>query len=93
MAAAGFVGTSGSAVAAATSASLRASGRYLSNRVIGPEGTKNMATHLEEAFVPDIRIRIADEKLLRNGVQFDAKDITPSVVYEANGVKVSMANS
>jgi ribonuclease Z len=57
--------------------------------MIGPEGTKNMATHLEEAFMPDIRIRMADEKLPRDGVRFDAKDITPGVVYEANGVKVT----
>ena len=27
--------------------------------MIGPEGTKNMAVHLEEAFMPDIRIRPA----------------------------------
>ena len=57
--------------------------------MIGPEGTKNMATHLEEAFMPDIRIRMADEKLPREGVRIDAKDITPGVVYEANGVKVT----
>jgi len=57
--------------------------------MIGPEGTKNMALHLEEAFKPDIRIRIADEKLLPDGARFDAKDITPGVVYEANGVKVT----
>jgi ribonuclease Z len=57
--------------------------------MIGPEGTKNMAAHLEEAFMPDIRIRIADEKLSREGVLIDAKDITPGVVYEANGVKVT----
>jgi ribonuclease Z len=57
--------------------------------MIGPEGTKNMAAHLEEAFMPDIRIRMADEKLPRDGVRFDAKDITPGVVYEANGVKVT----
>jgi ribonuclease Z len=57
--------------------------------MIGPEGTKNMAMHLEGAFMPDIRIRMADEKLPRDGARFDAKDITPGVVYEANGVKVT----
>lgn len=57
--------------------------------VIGPEGTKNMAAHLEEAFMPDIRIRMADEKLARDGARFEAKDITPGTVYEANGVKVT----
>jgi ribonuclease Z len=58
--------------------------------MFGPEGTKGMATHLEEAFMPDIRIRVADEKLPRQGAQIDARDITPSVVYEANGVKVTV---
>ena len=57
--------------------------------LFGPEGTRNMATHLEEAFMPDIRIRMADEKLPRDGARFDAKDITPGTVYEANGVKVT----
>src|SRR5262249_12811581 len=45
--------------------------------------------HLEAAFMPDIRIRMADEKLPRDGARFDAKDITPGVVYEQNGVKVT----
>jgi ribonuclease Z len=57
--------------------------------VFGPEGTKNMADHLEQAFKPDVRIRIADEKLPPEGARFDAKDITPAVIYEANGVKVT----
>jgi ribonuclease Z len=57
--------------------------------VFGPAGTKNMGAHLEEAFSPDIRIRMADENLPRDGARFDAKDIVPSVVYEANGVKVT----
>src|SRR5260370_27890344 len=57
--------------------------------MIGPKGTKNIATTLEWAFMPDIRIGMADEKLPRAGVRFDAKDIVPGVVYEANGVKVT----
>src|SRR5690349_18582675 len=50
--------------------------------VFGPEGTKSMAAHLEEAFMPDIRIRMADEKLPREGARIDARDILPGVVYE-----------
>jgi len=57
--------------------------------VFGPEGTKTMAAHLEEAFMPDIRIRMADQKLPREGARFDARDITPGIVYEQNGVKVT----
>jgi ribonuclease Z len=56
--------------------------------MIGPEGTRNMAAHLEEAFMPDTRSRMAFE-LPREGVGFNAKDITPSIVYEANGVTVT----
>ena len=57
--------------------------------MIGPVGTKNMADHLEQAFMPDILIRMADEKLPRDGIRFDAKDLTAGIVYEANGVKVT----
>ena len=32
---------------------------------------------------------MADEKLPREGVRFDTKDIAAGVVYEANGVKVT----
>ena len=32
---------------------------------------------------------MADEKLPRDGVRFDAKDIAAVVVYEANGAKVT----
>lgn len=57
--------------------------------VIGPEGTRNLMEHLEQAYMPDIRIRMADQKLPREGISFNARDITPGVVYEANGVKVT----
>ncbi len=57
--------------------------------VIGPEGTKNLMAHLEQGYLPDIKIRMDDEKLTRPGINVDARDITPGVVYEANGVKVT----
>jgi ribonuclease Z len=57
--------------------------------IIGPEGTKEMAAHLEQAFAADIRIRVADEKLPREGARIEARDIGPGVVYEANGVTVT----
>jgi ribonuclease Z len=64
-------------------------GRKMPFVVFGPEGTKSMAAHLEEAFMADIRIRMADEKLPREGARIDAKDIVPGVVYDQNGVKVT----
>ena len=57
--------------------------------MMGPVGTKNMADHLEQAFMPDILIRMADEKLPRDGVRFDAKDFAEGIIYEANGVRVT----
>jgi ribonuclease Z len=57
--------------------------------MMGPEGTKNMAVHLQEAFMPDIRIRMADEKLLPEGARFDAGDIAPGVIYDTSGVTVT----
>jgi ribonuclease Z len=57
--------------------------------VIGPEGTKNLMAHLEQGYSPDIRIRMADQKLPRAGISVNAKDITPGVVYEAHDVKVT----
>jgi ribonuclease Z len=57
--------------------------------MMGPIGTKNLADHLEQAFMPDILIRMADEKLPRDGARFDAKDFAEGIIYEANGVKVT----
>ncbi|HSP34142.1 MAG TPA: MBL fold metallo-hydrolase [Thermoanaerobaculia bacterium] len=58
-------------------------------RVFGPAGTKEMMANVEKAYAEDVRIRIADEKLPPEGVQVDAVDVTPGVVYEHDGVKVT----
>lgn len=57
--------------------------------VFGPAGTRDMMANLEKAYAEDIRIRIADENLPREGVEVNATDIVPGVVYEKNGVKVT----
>ena len=58
--------------------------------VYGPRGTKAMMEHLHEAYAEDIRIRMEDEHLPPQGVAVDAHDVTGGVVYDRNGVKVTV---
>ena len=58
--------------------------------VFGPRGTKAMMEHLREAYAEDIRIRMEDEHLPPQGVVVDAQDVTAGVVYDHNGVKVTV---
>lgn len=59
-------------------------------RVWGPDGTKEMMAHLEQAYQFDIHIRRdVDEKLPPQGVVVVAKDIEQGVVYENGGIKVT----
>jgi ribonuclease Z len=65
-------------------------GRRDAFRVWGPQGTKEMMSHLERAYAFDIHIRRdEDTKLPGSGVAVEAKDIGEGVVYEAGGVKVT----
>ena len=58
--------------------------------VWGPEGTKAMMQHLQEAYAFDIHIRRdVDTKLPGAGVEVVAKDIEEGVVYNSAGVKVT----
>jgi ribonuclease Z len=59
-------------------------------RVWGPAGTKEMMSHLEQAYQFDVHVRRdVDEKLPAQGVVVLAKDIEQGVVYEDGGVKVT----
>lgn len=55
----------------------------------GPAGTRDMMQHLEEAFAYDIGIRHSDDRVPLEGVEVVAHDISPGVVYSANGVTVT----
>ncbi|CAM3646531.1 MBL fold metallo-hydrolase [Paracoccus yeei] len=55
----------------------------------GPQGTRDMAAHLAAAFSEDRRIRIEDEQIGPEGLEFDAHDIGPGPVYDRNGVTVT----
>src|SRR5688572_8413052 len=64
--------------------------RDKSVQVFGPRGTAKMMSHLEQAFDFDIRIRLYDDNAPPEGVIIEAKDISEGVVYEKNGVKVTV---
>jgi ribonuclease Z len=66
-----------------------ARGRKIPRRVWGPAGSKEMMSHLEEAFRFDVQIRQADDKLPSRGVAVVAKDIEQGVVYDDAGIKVT----
>jgi len=57
--------------------------------VNGPPGTQKMMANLWEAFSEDRRIRLEDEKNPLAGIQIQAQDFKPGIVYEKNGVVVT----
>lgn len=65
-------------------------GRTTPLRVFGPEGTREMMSHLERAYQFDIHVRRdVDEKMPSEGVVVVAKDIEQGVVYQHGGLKVT----
>jgi len=65
-------------------------GRNKPLQVWGPDGTRTMFKHLQEAFAFDIHIRRdVDVKHSAEGIKVFATDIREGVVHEANGVKVT----
>jgi ribonuclease Z len=64
-------------------------GRKVPLHVWGPAGTREMMSHLKEAFQFDIQIRQEDDKLPAQGVGVVAKDIEQGVVYDDAGIKVT----
>jgi ribonuclease Z len=64
-------------------------GRDVPLQVWGPRGTKNMMSHLEQAYEYDIRIRLYDDRASPDGVVILAEDIAEGFVYEKSGVKIT----
>ncbi len=60
-------------------------GRLVALPVWGPRGTKEMMSHLEQAYQFDIQIRTHYQK---EGVQVIAEEFNEGVVYEKNGLKI-----
>lgn len=58
--------------------------------VWGPDGTRDMMAHLEQAFAFDIHIRRdVEEHVSASGIQVIAQDIHEGTVYAKNGVTVT----
>jgi ribonuclease Z len=58
--------------------------------VWGPEGTRDMMHHLEQAFAYDIHVRRdVDEGASAEGIKVIATDIREGKVYEQNGVTIT----
>jgi len=65
-------------------------GRTSALRILGPAGTREMASHLQQAFAFDVHTRRdLDEMLPAAGAVIEASDIEQGVIYENNGVKVT----
>src|SRR5438132_14335954 len=64
-------------------------GRKAPLRVWGPVGTKQMMSHVEQAYQFDTHMRRdVDEKLVAQGVVVLAKDIDQGLVYQNRALKV-----
>jgi ribonuclease Z len=57
--------------------------------VIGPAGTAELAAGLMRAYDWDIRTRVADQNLSKEAAPIAATEVTPGVVYDQNGVRVT----
>ena len=58
--------------------------------VMGPPGTEQMCDHLDQAFAFDKKVRGRDDRYVAAGVALEVKDVLPSVIYEADGVKITV---
>lgn len=59
-------------------------------RLMGPEGTAEMAQHLALAYRKDVQVRLDGlEPANETGYQIEALDVSPGVVYEDENVRVT----
>jgi ribonuclease Z len=65
-------------------------GRSVPLEVWGPQGTRDMMDHMQQAFAFDIHMRRdVDEKAPPEGIQVMSHDIEQGVVFDQQGVKVT----
>lgn len=58
--------------------------------VIGPVGAVNLMSNLERAYADDIRVRVDDQKLSRDGVAVTVEEFNKDgVVYDKDGLRVT----
>jgi ribonuclease Z len=65
-------------------------GRRIPLEVWGPEGTRDMMDHIQQAFAFDIHMRRdVDEKVPGEGIKLVSHDIKQGIVFDQEGVKVT----
>jgi ribonuclease Z len=65
-------------------------GRSVPLEVWGPEGTRDMMDHLQQAFAFDIHMRRdVDEKAPADGINVMSHDVKEGIVFDQQGVKVT----
>ena len=65
-------------------------GRQIPLEVYGPQGILEVTNGLKAAYRRDNEIRIADEKIPREGAEYDVTEyLSNGVVFDRNGVKVT----
>ena len=66
------------------------SARDVPLEVWGPDGTRDMVRHLEQAFAFDIHMRRdVDERASAKGIEVIGRDVREGIVYEQRGVKIT----
>ena len=66
------------------------SARDVPLEVWGPEGTRDMVRHLEQAFTYDIHVRRdVDERASAKGIEVFGRDVREGKVYDQGGVKIT----
>jgi ribonuclease Z len=65
-------------------------GRQTPFEVWGPDGTRDMMDHLQQAFAFDIHMRRdVDEKVSGEGIKVSSHDIKQGIVFDEDGLKVT----
>lgn len=64
-------------------------GRATPIELVGPAGTRDMASNLVRAFAFDVRMRTTDEGLAPDGARIEARDVMPGVVLRRGGLTVT----
>jgi ribonuclease Z len=66
------------------------SARDVPLEVWGPDGTRDMVRHLEQAFAYDIHVRRdVDERASATGIEVIGRDVREGTVYDQGGVKIT----
>jgi ribonuclease Z len=66
------------------------SARDVPLEVWGPDGTRDMVRHLQQAFAYDIHVRRdVDERASAKGIEVIGRDVREGIIYDEGGVKIT----